>query len=99
MTSAYLVADITVTDPSLYAEYGRLGQEILLRSGGRFLARGGAVERLDGTWEPVRVSVIEFPDLATARGWYDSPEYQAILPLRLASSSGSLILVEGYASA
>jgi uncharacterized protein (DUF1330 family) len=39
--------------------------------------------------------VIEFPDMAAARRFYDSPDYQAILPLRQAASRGRLYLVEG----
>ena len=48
----------------------------------------------EGSWTG-RTVVIEFPDLATARAWYESPEYQAILPFRLVASQGDAILVEG----
>ncbi len=63
--------------------------------GGRFLVRGGAVEAREGAPPAGRVVVIEFPDMEAARRFYDSPGYQAILPLRQAASQGRLFLVEG----
>ncbi|WP_367871351.1 DUF1330 domain-containing protein [Luteolibacter sp. Populi] len=61
---------------------------------GRFLTHGKTPEVMDGEW-PGHLVLIEFPDLEQARGWYHSPAYQAILPLRTRNSDGSAILVEG----
>ena len=60
--------------------------------------RGGDMEVREGTW-PGRTVVIEFSDLAAARAWYNSAEYQEILPFRLASSRGEAILVDGFEAA
>jgi uncharacterized protein (DUF1330 family) len=92
---AYLIAEMEVSDPETYARYRAQVPEVIAAHGGRFLVRGGATETKEGTPPAGRVVVIEFPDMATARRFYDGPDYQAILPLRLAASRGRLYLVEG----
>jgi uncharacterized protein (DUF1330 family) len=62
--------------------------------GGRFIIHGGAKTVLEGSW-PDDVIVITFPELVSARDWYDSPAYQDILALRTGNSSGDVILIEG----
>ena len=62
--------------------------------GGRFLVHGGTVTPLEGTWDGDLV-VLEFPDAAAARAWYDSPAYQEILALRTEHSASIACLVEG----
>ncbi|CAN7321280.1 DUF1330 domain-containing protein [Mesorhizobium amorphae] len=62
--------------------------------GGRFLVHGGAVEVVENTW-PGHLIVIEFPDRDRIRGWYNSPAYQAILPLRTENSQSDVIFVDG----
>ena len=92
----YLIAEITVTDPQVYERYRPLAAAAIARHGGRYLVRGGAVEALEESdGEPGRLVVLEFPSLAQARAFYDSADYQAALQLRLASSTGRVILVEG----
>ena len=63
--------------------------------GGRFLARAGVTELIEGGPEPKRVVILEFPDKASIKRWYDSPEYQKILPLRLDNSPGHAFVIEG----
>jgi uncharacterized protein (DUF1330 family) len=62
--------------------------------GGEFLAHGPRVEVREGDW-PGTVVLLGFPSLAAARGWYDSPAYQEILPLRTAHITGSAIIFDG----
>jgi len=93
--TAYVIADVTVTNPEGYAGYRPLAAASVAGHGGKFIARGGAVEPLEGGWSPTRVVIIEFPSLAAARTWYASPEYQAALKIRLANSTGRVIMVEG----
>jgi uncharacterized protein (DUF1330 family) len=62
--------------------------------GGRFIVHGAPPERVEGNWDGTLV-VIEFPSQRHARGWYDSPEYRAILPLRTDNSTSDTILVDG----
>lgn len=92
---AYLIADVTVTDPERYPEYVRLVPATLEPYGGRFIVRGGTTEIAEGDWQPQRLVIIEFPSLAQARAWYDSPEYAPAKALRQRLSEGRLLFVEG----
>jgi uncharacterized protein (DUF1330 family) len=89
-----MIADIEVTDPAGYAEYAPLANASVLRHGGRFVVRGGPSETIEGDWGD-RIVVIEFESLEAARAWYQSDDYKACLPLRLQSSKGRMIAVEG----
>lgn len=62
--------------------------------GGRFLVHGGPADVREGT-SPGAVVIIEFPDPAHAARWYESPAYQAILPLRTDNSVSTALLIEG----
>ena len=62
--------------------------------GGRFLVHGAPVEVREGSW-PGTVVILEFPDIDSARAWYESPAYQQILPLRTAHIDGDTIIVDG----
>ena len=93
--AAYVIADMHIDNPDAYATYRAGVPATLEKYGGTFRVRGGAVEQGEGTWQPGRVVVIEFKDMAAAKAWYHSPEYQAILPIRLGASHGSLIFVQG----
>jgi len=65
--------------------------------GGRFIIHGAAPQVLEGDWAGDLI-VIEFPDLARARAWYRSPEYQAVIPLRVENSEGEILHVDGVTS-
>lgn len=93
--AAYIIADVEITDPETYAEYRKVVPPTLEQYGGRFVVRGGAHETLEGDWQPARVVVLEFDDVAAAKRWYDSPEYSEIKAIRQRASRGSLIVVEG----
>jgi uncharacterized protein (DUF1330 family) len=62
--------------------------------GGRFIVHGGRITPAEGTWDGDLV-IIEFPDRDSAVAWYESPAYQAILPLRTENSDSMACLVEG----
>lgn len=93
--AAYLIADVSVTDPEHYPDYVRLVPDTLEPFGGRFIARGGTIEPLEGGWLPQRLVVIEFPSLEQAKAWYHSTEYASAKELRQRYSDGRLIIVEG----
>jgi uncharacterized protein (DUF1330 family) len=92
---AYVIADVNIIDPVQYEDYKRLVPLSISKYGGRFLARGGEVQTLEGAWTPGRLVVVEFPSLARAREWWASPEYAPARALRQATSQGSLVVVEG----
>ena len=93
--TAYVIADIEITDAAGYEEYRRRVPATVAQYGGRYLARGGPSEILEGDWRPHRLVVIEFPSMALARRWYDSEEYREPRAIRQRCSSGHAILVEG----
>ncbi len=93
--SAYLLANVDVSNPEAYQEYVRRNTAIVQQYGGRFVVRGAKVQMLEGEWETHRVVLMEFPDGDAARAWYNSPEYRAILPLRHENiRSGTLAILE-----
>ena len=92
---AYFIAEIEVTNPAGYDAYRPLAGASIAQYGGKFLARGGKTELLEGSPEPARVVVIEFADFDAVKRWYNSPEYQEALKIRLANSRGRVLIVEG----
>jgi len=93
--TAYVIAQLTVTDPEGFEAYRQAAQPVVEAYGGRFLVRGGTLSALEGDTGRPSVIVLEFPDKAAAERFYNSPEYRAILPMRLNASSGTVIVVEG----
>ena len=95
--AAYVIVDVDVHDSEAYKEYSAQVPATVAKYGGRFIVRGGAYETREGHWSPQRIVVLEFPTIEAARTWYDSPEYQAIRPIRQAHSHCNfLTIVEGY---
>ena len=93
--SAYLVATGTVKNPEASQEYRVLAAAAIERYGGRFIARGGKSEVLEGSFPGPRVVIVEFPSFDRAKEFFDSPEYQAARQKRLAVADLNLIIVEG----
>jgi uncharacterized protein (DUF1330 family) len=92
---AYLVVQITVRDAATYDRYRALVPPTIAAYGGRYLARGGQTETLEGTWRPTRLVIVEFPSAERARQWWASPEYAAAKAIRQASADTEMVLLEG----
>ena len=93
---AYVIADVrTVRDRDALLEYRRRNTDAVANHGGRFVVRGGEAELLEGSWDTLRMVVIEFPDTAAARAWWDSEEYAPLKEMRRDASDTNIILVEG----
>lgn len=92
---AYVIADVEVTNPAEYEGYKRMVPATLEAFGGKFVARGGEVEVLEGEWRPNRLVIIEFESVERAKGWWASEEYRAAKELRQQHSVGSLVVVAG----
>jgi uncharacterized protein (DUF1330 family) len=91
----YIIADVEIHDPEAYADYRAAVPATLEAYGGRFIARGGETEVLEGDWQPKRIVVLEFDSPEQARAWYESEEYRDPKALRQRTSTASLILVSG----
>ena len=92
---AYVIARVKVTDPEQYENYKALSPGAIAAYGGRFIARGGATEVLEGEPEDRRVVIVEFPSMDQARTFYDSPEYREARAARAGAAEGQFLLVEG----
>jgi uncharacterized protein (DUF1330 family) len=94
-TPAYAVAYLRQVDvgPEILDYIARI-DATLAPYDGRFLVHGGDITPLEGTWDG-DVVLIAFPSVAAARAWYDSPAYQAILPLRVDHAQSVTAIVEG----
>ena len=93
--AAYVIAIIDITNADAYQEYARQVPAIIAKYGGRYLMRGGKMELREGEWPGQRTVILEFPSLARAREWYDSPEYRPVREIRQANSRGRIAFFEG----
>jgi uncharacterized protein (DUF1330 family) len=95
--SAYIIADIEITDPEDYQQYVQQVKATIAQYGGTYVVNGATSqpETLDGQWTPTRITVLAFPNVEQAKTWYDSPEYAAIRSIRHRASTSSLIVVHG----
>ena len=91
----YIVVEITVTDPAAYQEYAKLVPATLAPYGGEYIVRGGAVETLEGDWQPQRFVVVRFESVTRAKAWLNSAEYAPVRQMRFASAVSHMIVVEG----
>ncbi len=92
---AYLIGDVEVIDSVAYEEYRQKVPAVIAAYGGRYLARGGVVELLEGNWSPKRCIVLEFPSLDQFKTWWNSPEYQPLKALRERAARSNLVVTEG----
>jgi uncharacterized protein (DUF1330 family) len=95
---AYLIAEHTITDREKFEEYRVKVGPLIAKHGGRYITKGGSqsvLEKENAVWQPERVVIIEFPDMASLNAWYNSPEYQPLIAIRRASARDMLITLEG----
>jgi len=95
--SAYIVAQIEITDPERYARYVQQVPATIAKFGGRYLARGGRSEALEGRQTGKRIAIVEFDSYERAKDWYESEDYAGPKTLRQGASISSLVLVDGIA--
>ena len=92
---AYVVVDLDVTNPDIFDQYRQLVPDTIAKYSGKYLIRGGKYTTLEGTWQPSRLVVIEFPSIEQARKWYDSEEYRGPKALRCQCANTNALVVEG----
>ena len=91
--SVFFIVQEEVKDPETLAQYGEKARAASMT--GKVIAADGAPQVIEGDWHGDRVVVLEFPDEAAFRTWYDSPAYQEALKIRLASTDSRAALVKG----
>jgi uncharacterized protein (DUF1330 family) len=94
MNKGYLIAHVTVSDPVAYADYARAAGEAMQAFNPKIVAWSGQYENLEGEAHERHV-VFEFESFAEAKGFYESPAYQAARLLRAGAAHGTFVLVEG----
>jgi uncharacterized protein (DUF1330 family) len=92
---AYVIADIEILDQTLFEEYRQAVPATIAAFDGRYLARGGATEVLEGSWSPRRCVILEFPDIERFRAWWSSPEYAPLREMRQRATRSHLIVTQG----
>jgi uncharacterized protein (DUF1330 family) len=95
---AYLIAEHSITDAVKFDEYRTRVGPLIARHGGRYITKPGShavLEQDNAVWQPQRVVIIEFPDMASLQAWYKSPEYAPLIELRRQAARDMLITLEG----
>ena len=95
MSSAYIIANVRVTNSAQYDEYKKLSSAAMLAHGAQVCVRGGATEVLEGDWLPDRVVVLKFPSMEKARAYYHSTEYGKARAAREGAAVMRMIVAEG----
>jgi uncharacterized protein (DUF1330 family) len=96
--SAYAIVDTKISDPDGYERYKALARPLVEAHGGRYLARGGTLHvDDDDLWAPTRIVLLEFPDLETARRFFDSEDYAPVKALRREFAESTVVVVDGEA--
>ncbi len=93
--AAYVIVDIDVTNPVGYEDYKKIAASAVAAYDGKYVARGGKTETLEGDWSPTRLVILEFPSVERAKQWLNSPEYSAAKQLRHKYVKSQMIVVEG----
>lgn len=96
--AAYVIADVTVTDEVQMAKYREWSSKAMAEHGAEILVRGGAVEVLEGPWQPGRLVVLRFVDAQAAKRFYTSDTYTHARTLRESAGVMRLVVVEGVPS-
>ena len=93
--TAYVIVDINVTDPVRYEDYKRLAAPTVELYGGKYIARGGKTETLEGDWLPTRLVILQFDTMERAKNWLNSTEYSEARNLRHQTASSQMVVIEG----
>lgn len=97
---AFILADVKVKDMDAYRESGYLENtpKIAAKFGGRYRARGGEMDQVEGDWLPARMIIIEFPDMQSARDFYQSDEYAPWVKVRQSLAESKIIALDGVSA-
>jgi uncharacterized protein (DUF1330 family) len=93
--TAYVIVDINVRDPNTYEEYKKLAAPTVALYGGKYIARGGRTEILEGDWSPTRLVLLQFDSIEQAKAWLYSPEYSEIKKIRHRTATSNMVVIEG----
>ncbi|MBM4193161.1 MAG: DUF1330 domain-containing protein [Gemmatimonadetes bacterium] len=92
---AYFIAEVEVLDPTAFQEYVKGAPATVAQYGGTYIARGGAIEVLEGSWAPKRLTIIRFDSMDRVREWFNSPEYAPLKEIRKRTTRVNLLMTDG----
>jgi uncharacterized protein (DUF1330 family) len=95
MTSAYIIANVVVTNAEQYETYKKWSTAAMKAHDVELCVRGGAVEVIEGDWSPERIVIMKFPSMDAARAYAASPEYTLARDARQGAADMKMIIVEG----
>jgi len=93
--TAYLIGNYDVTNAEAFAAYGQAVMPTIQAHGGKILVAGPGSKPIEGNPRASTV-IVEFPTMEALQGWYDSPEYQAIINHRLDNTEGHMVIAEQF---
>jgi uncharacterized protein (DUF1330 family) len=93
--TGYLIVDIDVHDPVAYEEYKGLPPTAVELYGGKYIARGGKTESLEGDWSPSRLVILQFENSDQAKKWLNLEEYREACGMRHKTAKSQMVVIEG----
>lgn len=93
--TAYVIVDIDVHDPAGYEEYKKLAPAAVELYGGKYIARGGKTETLEGDWSPSRLVILQFENSEQAKKWLYSDQYRQARAMRHKTADSKMLVIEG----
>ena len=93
--TAYVIVDIDVHDPVGYEEYKRLAPAAVELYGGKYIARGGKTETVEGDWKPSRLVILQFESSERAKKWLNSEEYREARAMRHKTTKSQMVVIDG----
>lgn len=92
---AYMLVQATVTKPEAFAEYGAKVPELVAEFGGQYRVLGGNPDLVEGEWDKESIVISEWPDMETAKAFWNSPQYAELKKLREGAGDVSVMFLEG----
>lgn len=93
--SVFIILRIKVTNPEDYVTYATQTEALAAKAGGRFIVKGGDYLMIEGTDPEIRLAIIQFPSREAALGWYNSADYQRVVPIAHSASQREMMMVDG----
>ena len=93
--AVYVIVNVRIRDLAAYDAYKAGVAPLIVKHGGEYLARGGAVDVLEGDWVPSRVVILKFPDIGAVKAFLDDPEYAPLKSLRYRIADTQMVAIEG----
>lgn len=93
MTKGYVIVTELIRDPAAYRKYAEQARRTIQQANGRALVSDEHPVVLEGSWHGSKSVILEFDSVEAARAWYESPDYQAIVGLRQASTESNAVIL------